>query len=101
MRRFSAAQISDQTLQAVYAWLQAQTELPAAQQNPWVQAGCGGCHGASAEGGTAPPLTREDSDYNEFQRVVREGEEEMPAYSTSQISDTDLRRMYDWLMALP
>ena len=101
MPPFSANQISDQTLQAIYAWLQAQTQLPAAQQNPWVQAGCGGCHGASAEGGSAPPLTGEDFSYDRFQRVVRRGEEEMPAYSTSQISDTDLRRMYDWLMALP
>jgi mono/diheme cytochrome c family protein len=32
---------------------------------------------------------------------VRGGVEGMPAYSTGQISDTDLQRMYDWLMALP
>jgi len=101
MPPFSATDISDQTLQAIYAWLQAQAQLPASQQNPWVQAGCGGCHGATAQGGTAPALTGEDFDYNEFQRVVRRGEEEMPAYGTSQISDTDLRLMYDWLMALP
>jgi mono/diheme cytochrome c family protein len=101
MPPFSGTQIGDQTLQAIYAWLQAQAQVPAAQQNPWVQAGCGGCHGANAEGGSAPALAGEEISYDRFQRVVRGGEEEMPAYSTGQISDTDLQRMYDWLMALP
>jgi mono/diheme cytochrome c family protein len=101
MPPFSATDMSDQTLQAIYAWLQAQAQLPASQQNPWVQAGCGGCHGATAEGGTAPALTGEDFSYNRFQKVVRRGEDEMPAYTTSQISDADLRQLYGWLMALP
>ncbi len=34
MPPFSTAQMSDQTLQAIYAWLQAQAQGPAAQQNP-------------------------------------------------------------------
>ena len=101
MPSFSATQIRDQTLQAIYAWLQGQTPVQAAPQDLWVQFGCGGCHGANAQGGTARPLTGEAFSYDRFQRVVRGGREEMPAYSTSQISDTDLRRMYDWLMALP
>jgi mono/diheme cytochrome c family protein len=101
MPPFSAIQVSDQTLQAIYAWLQAQAQVPAAQQTLWVQAGCGGCHGASAEGAFASALAGEEFTYDKFQRVVRGGEEGMPAYSTSQISDTDLQRMYDWLMALP
>ena len=87
----------------MYAWFQ--NPVPVAtdevEQNPWTQAGCGGCHGTNAEGGSAPGLTGEEYSYDEFQRVVREGEEGMPAYGTSQISDTDLQRMYDWLMALP
>jgi mono/diheme cytochrome c family protein len=97
----SESKITDQTLQAIYAWLQAQAQVPAAQQTPWVQGGCGGCHGANAEGGSAPALAGEKFSYDQFRRVVRRGEEEMPAYSTSQISDTDLQSMYDWLMALP
>ena len=99
MPKFSAAQISDQTLQAVYAWLQGQA--PAQQQNPWVQAGCGGCHGANAEGGSAPGLTGERVSFSELQRIVREGGEGMPAYDASQLSGPDLQRLYDWLMALP
>jgi len=101
MPPFSAAEISDQTLQAIHAWLQAQAQVPTAQQTPWVQAGCGGCHGANAEGGSAPALAGEEFSYDKFQRAVREGEEGMPAYSTSQISEADLQRMYAWLMALP
>jgi len=101
MPAFPATQISDQTLEAIYAWLQAQAQVPTAQQSPWIQAGCAGCHGANAEGGSAPALAGEEISYDEFQRVVRGGEEGMPAYSTSRISDTDLQRMYDWLMALP
>ncbi len=101
MPAYSEAQISDQTLQALYDWLEGQVEVPAAQQTSWVQAGCGACHGVNAEGASAPALTGEEFSYDEFERVVRGGEEGMPAYSTSQISDTDLQRMYDWLMALP
>ncbi len=101
MPAYSEARISDQTLQAIYDWLQAQAPAPEAQQALWVQMGCGACHGTSAEGASAPALTGEESSYDEFQRVVRGGEEGMPAYSTSQISDTDLRRMYDWLLTLP
>ena len=101
MPPFSETQISDQTLQAIYAWLQAQAQVPAVQQTPWVQAGCGSCHGANAEGGSGPSLTGKEFSFDEFQRVVRSGEEEMPPYATSQISDADLQRMYDWLMALP
>jgi mono/diheme cytochrome c family protein len=101
MPAFPATRISDQTLQAIYDWLQAQAPAPDAQQTLWVQMGCGACHGTNAEGASAPALTGEESSYDEFQRVVRRGEEGMPAYSTSQISDTDLRRMYDWLLTLP
>jgi mono/diheme cytochrome c family protein len=101
MPPFSEAQISDQTLQAIYDWLQAQAQVPATQQALWTQLGCSGCHGANAEGASETALTGEDLSYSEFQRVVRGGEEGMPAYSTSRISDVDLRRMYDWLMALP
>ena len=100
MPAFSKGEMSDQTLQAIYAWLQGQAQLPSTPQNLWAQVGCASCHGANAEGGSAPPLTREESSFEEFRRVVRRGEEEMPAYGTAEISDTDLQSMYDWLMTL-
>lgn len=101
MPAYGTSQISATDLQRMYDWLEAQAEVPATEESLWVQVGCGGCHGANAGGGSAPALTGQAYAYSEFQRVVREGEEGMPAYSASQISDTDLRRMYDWLMALP
>jgi mono/diheme cytochrome c family protein len=99
MPAFSAAQISDPALQALYAWLQGQA--PAQQQNPWVLAGCGGCHGANAEGGSAPGLTGERVSFSRLQRIVRGGGEGMPAYDSSQLSDPDLQAIYEWLMARP
>ncbi len=101
MPAYGGSQLGDEALQAIYTWLQAQAQLPEAQRTVWTQAGCGACHGANAEGGSAPALTGERFSYDEFARVVRGGEEGMPAYGTSQISDTDLQHMYDWLMALP
>jgi mono/diheme cytochrome c family protein len=105
MPAFSESQIGDQTLQEMYTWLQAQAPVPTPtsdrEQALWTQSGCGGCHGPSAEGASAAALTDEEYSYGEFEQVVRKGEEGMPAYSTNQINDMDLRRMYDWLMALP
>lgn len=105
MPAFPANQISDQAVQEIYAWLQAQSPASAPAGDPeqtlWVQTGCGACHGANAEGASAQGLTGEELSYDKFERVVRRGEEGMPAYSTGQISDTDLRQMYDWLMTLP
>jgi mono/diheme cytochrome c family protein len=99
MPAFSASQIGDAALQAMYAWLQGQTQTQ--PQNPWVQFGCGACHGANAQGGSAQGFAGERPSLAEFQRAVRSGRESMPAYSTSQISDQDLQRLYDWLTALP
>jgi mono/diheme cytochrome c family protein len=89
----------------MFDWLQAQVQAPAAtdevEQDAWTLAGCGGCHGANAEGGSAPGLASEELSYDAFQRVVRQGAEGMPGYSTSQIGEMDLQRMFDWLKALP
>lgn len=103
MPPFSESQLSDQTLQAMYTWLQAQTPPATGELVPdlWTRLACAGCHGPSAEGASAEGLAGEELDYDEFQRVVRQGEDGMPAYNANQISDTDLRQMYDWLMALP
>jgi mono/diheme cytochrome c family protein len=101
MPAYSKSEMSDQTLQAIYAWLQGQAQVPSTPQSLWAQVGCASCHGANAEGGSSgPPLTGEESSYEEFREVVRRGEEGMPAYSTAEISDTDVQSLYDWLMTL-
>jgi mono/diheme cytochrome c family protein len=102
MPAFSQTQVSDQMLRAIYDWLQAQggAEVPHTQPAVWTDALCGACHGANAEGASGPALTGEGFSFDEFQRVVREGAEGMPAYDVGRVSDADLRAMYDWLMAL-
>lgn len=100
MPAFSADMVSDQTLQAIYAWLQAQGQGPLAEQAPWVELGCGACHGTEAEGDTAPALSGKDLAYDDFQRVVREGADGMPAYGTDRLSEEELERMYGWLQTL-
>jgi mono/diheme cytochrome c family protein len=113
MPAYGVGQISDGALQSIYDWLQGRAQAPGAPlaeatpQTPadaqalWAQVGCGACHGANAQGGSAPGLAGEGFSYERFQRVVRRGEEGMPAYSTAQISGADLQRLYDWLRALP
>jgi mono/diheme cytochrome c family protein len=101
MPAYSAGQIGDAQLQRMYDWLQAQATVPVEPGAVWAQTGCGGCHGAEAEGGTGPALTGEEYDYEPFQQVVRQGAEGMPAYGTGQIGDADLRRIYEWLRAGP
>lgn len=101
MPPFSRTHISDESLQALYDWLEGQAQVPAEPEALWAEAGCGGCHGANAEGASARGLAGGEFSYAEFEGVVREGEAGMPSYSTSQLSDAELQRMYDWLMTLP
>ena len=107
MPAYSPTELSDQALQALYGSLQAPaapanppaTATPAVQQHPWLQAGCAGCHGARAEGGSGPTLAGEDWEYEKYVRKVREGDNGMPAFSTDRLSDADMRIIYDWLLA--
>ena len=97
MPAYGQAQIGDAELRLLHDWLQAQ--IPVEPQNLWAQAGCGGCHGANAGGGTGPALAGQAPAYDEFRRTVRQGADRMPAYSEAQISDAELQRLHDWLEA--
>ena len=97
----SESQMSDQTLRALYDWLQEQVEAVAVQPAVWVDAQCGVCHGTNAEGASARGLSAEELTFDEFQRTVRDGAEGMPPYDASRVSDADMQAVYDWLMALP
>jgi mono/diheme cytochrome c family protein len=105
MPAYTQTQVGDQGLEAIFAWLQAQSQAagpaPALQDTMWLQMGCGGCHGANAEGASAPGLAGRQITYEAFQTVVRGGAGGMPAYSTDRIGDSELGRIYDALMALP
>jgi mono/diheme cytochrome c family protein len=101
MPAYSEDQISDAELQLLHDWLQVQAPSPADPEELWADSGCGACHGADAEGASAPALAGLDVSYDEFERIVREGGEGMPAYSADRISDEALQRLYEWLRAAP
>ncbi len=67
----------------------------------WAQAQCPLCHGAQAEGGIGSTLAGTPLTFDEFTYFVRVGKGVMPPYTTSQISDAQVRAMYDWLESLP
>lgn len=64
-------------------------------------AGCASCHGPSARGGTAPALAGTTRAYPDFLRIVREGFDEMPARSASELSDEQVALIHQWLVQLP
>ncbi|HEX5164718.1 MAG TPA: cytochrome c [Thermomicrobiales bacterium] len=62
--------------------------------------GCADCHGPDGEGtDTAPnPLAGTRMIIQQFQTRVRNGRgSAMPAYTPDQISDEEIRMLYDWL----
>ncbi|MGD8904488.1 MAG: cytochrome c [Anaerolineae bacterium] len=118
MPQYPEEQISDRDLQDMYAWFLNPVPLPTPKLHPfptpgptltqtvaqpvvWVDAQCGVCHGANAEGASARGLSAEELTFDEFQQTVRDGAEGMPSYDAGRVSAADMRAMYDWLMALP
>lgn len=60
---------------------------------------CLGCHGVTAHGGMGPPLASTPLSFEEFARIVREGKGMMPKTSESDLSDSELRSIYEELKA--
>lgn len=54
---------------------------------------CFQCHGL----GVAPDLRRQVLDYATFHRVARHGLNAMPAFRETEISDAELRAVYDYI----
>lgn len=67
----------------------------------WRFHGCRSCHGALAEGATAPALRGKALDAPAFAGAVRSGAEGMRAYAPEEIPDQQLTDLYAWLRALP
>ena len=62
--------------------------------------GCAECHGANGEGTNAAPTPLADTRMiiQQFQTRVRNGRgSAMPAYTPDQITDEEIRVIYDWL----
>ncbi len=60
---------------------------------------CGGCHGSSGAGGSAPSLRGYARNKTSFQSQVRNGGGGMPAFSSDTYSDADLTADYTWLIS--
>jgi mono/diheme cytochrome c family protein len=61
---------------------------------------CSTCHGENAEGSQGPRIARIEMDYEEFLAKVRHGGGEMPAISTSQMSDDEVKQVLEFLKSL-
>jgi mono/diheme cytochrome c family protein len=66
----------------------------------FVEVGCAECHGDQGQGvdGEGSSLQGTRMIYNAFQTRVRNGRgQQMPAYTTDEISDDEIQIIHDWL----
>jgi mono/diheme cytochrome c family protein len=71
----------------------------------YLAVGCFACHGRVGQGGAynypAPPLAQTRLSEEAFKTIVRNGPNEMPAYTAPVLSDRDLTDIYAFLRSLP
>ncbi|GIV02637.1 MAG: hypothetical protein KatS3mg015_1467 [Fimbriimonadales bacterium] len=60
---------------------------------------CLGCHGVTAHGGMGPPLASTPIPYEQFLSIVRNGKGMMPKTPASEMSDEEVRQIYEELKA--
>jgi len=72
----------------------------AAGQKVWAAKACKSCHGANAEGKYARVLAGYDKTADDVIKQVRTPRNAMPAFNTTQISDADIRDLFDYLKTL-
>jgi LPXTG-motif cell wall-anchored protein len=72
----------------------------AAGQKVWAAKACKSCHGPNAEGKYARVLAGYDKTADDVIKQVRTPRNAMPAFNTTQISDADLRDLFDYLKTL-
>ena len=61
---------------------------------------CAGCHGQNAQGDVGPSLVPMTMDYDELLARVRQGGGEMPAISTTTLSDEQVKQVLEYLKSL-
>jgi mono/diheme cytochrome c family protein len=71
----------------------------------YLAVGCFACHGRAGQGGAynypAPPLAQTRLSEEAFKTIVRNGPNEMPAYTAPVLSDRDLTDIYGFVRSLP
>ena len=61
---------------------------------------CAGCHGPNAEGNQGPRLAGIALDYEEFSAKVRHSDGEMPSIPAKELSDDELKQVFEYLKSL-
>jgi mono/diheme cytochrome c family protein len=75
-----------------------QTEVPPGRA-PFTRV-CAACHGDNAEGNQGPRLAGIAIEYEEFLAKVRHSGGEMPSMSKTQITDEEVKLVFDYLTKL-
>lgn len=60
------------------------------------QSTCASCHGEDFSGGMGPALAGTDLSEDEFNDIVRNGQEQMPAFGEDQVNDEELSALYTY-----
>jgi mono/diheme cytochrome c family protein len=76
----------------------AQTKEPAGKA-PFLRV-CAACHGEDAKGSQGPSLVPLNLEYDEFVAQVRNGGGEMKQISKSEMSDEEVKQVFDYLQSL-
>lgn len=61
---------------------------------------CAACHGGHADGGQGPRIAGTTLDYDEFLAKVRHSGGEMPSFSKDEVSDNEVKQIFDYLKSL-
>ena len=87
------------------AWAQDGSGDAANGKRVYLADGCFTCHGRSGQGGAmnypAPALAQIEMPVEAFVAFLREGPNDMPAYSTEVLSDKDAADIHAFLRSLP
>lgn len=106
MPAYNADEVSDEHLAEMWDWTHS-FPRPTDGRGLWVRY-CGNCHGPQGGGGHVRQSVL-DEDLGDWIETTRDGEggrgygnreDYMPAWSRSEISDAEIRLMYDYIMGL-
>jgi mono/diheme cytochrome c family protein len=61
---------------------------------------CAACHGEKAEGNQGPRLAGITLEYDEFLAKVRHSDGEMPSIPKTEITDDEVKQVFDYLKSL-
>lgn len=72
---------------------------PAAGKTAYASLSCRTCHGDNAQGKIGPRLAGFGLIFDQFEKIVRNGKDGMPASDENVVSDQQLTDIYAWLKA--